>query len=68
MIQTNQIINEPISILAKIIKGVMSSAVEAKRGALYMNARQLLTLRVTCQELGYPQPVTPCQCRQITIQ
>ena len=32
-----QIINGPISIIAKIIKGVMSSAAEVEIGALYMN-------------------------------
>ena len=39
-----QIINIPISIIAKIIKGVMSSAAEAEIGALYMNTRQVLPL------------------------
>ena len=39
----------------------MSSAAEAEIGALYMNARQLLPLRVTCEELGHPQPATPMQ-------
>ena len=61
-----QILNGPISIITKIIKGkiikeVMSSAAEAEIGALYMNARQLLPLQVTCKELGHPQPVTPMQ-------
>ena len=59
----NQIINGLIPIIAKIIKGVMlmSSATEAEIGALYMNARQLLSLRVMCEELGRPQPATPMQ-------
>ena len=56
-----QIINGPILIIAKIIKGVMSSVAEAEIGALYMNAIQLLPLRVTCEELGHPQPATPMQ-------
>ena len=56
-----QIINGPISIIAKIIKGVMSSAAEAEIAALYMNAREILPLRVTCEELGHPQPPTPMQ-------
>ena len=56
-----QIINGPISIIAKRIKGVMSSAAEAEIGALYMNARQLLPPRVTCKELGHPQLATPMQ-------
>ena len=54
-----QIINGPISIIAKIIKMVVSSAAEAEIAALYMNARELLPLRVTCAELGHPQPPTP---------
>ena len=52
----NEIINGPIingliSIIAKIMKGVMSSAKEAEIKALYMNVQQLLTIRVTCEEL-----------------
>ena len=39
----------------------MSSAAEVEIGALYMNARQLLPLRVTCEELGHPQPAAPMQ-------
>ena len=39
----------------------MSSAAEAEIGALYMNAQQLLPLRVTCEELEHPQPATPMQ-------
>ena len=56
-----QIINGPISIIAKIIKRVMSSAAEAKIGALYINARQLIPLQVTCEELGHPQAAAPMQ-------
>ena len=54
-----QIINGPISIIAKTIKGVMSSAAEAEIGALCMNAGQLLPLQVACEELGHPQLATP---------
>ena len=39
----------------------MSSVAEAETGALYMNARQLLPLRITCEELKHPQPATPIQ-------
>ena len=56
-----QIINGPVSITAKIIKGAMSSAAEEEKGALHMNARQLLPLQVICEELGHPQPATPMQ-------
>ena len=39
----------------------MSSAAEAEIGALYMDARQLLPLIVTCEELGHTQSATPMQ-------
>ena len=48
---SKQIINGPISIIAKIIKEVMSSAAKAEIGTLYMNVRQLLPLQVTYEEL-----------------
>ena len=54
-----EIINGPIAVLAKVIKAVMSSAAEAKIGALYMNAQEILPLRVTCEEMGHHQPATP---------
>ena len=54
-----QIINGPISVIAKIIKHVMSSAAEAEVAALFINARAILPLQVTCKELGYSQPATP---------
>ena len=52
--------------MTKIIKAVMSSAAEAEIGALYMNAQQLLSLRITCKELGHPQPPTPMRKYNIT--
>ena len=54
-----QIINGSISVIAKIIKSVMSSAAESEVGAIFMNARDILPLRMTCEELGHPQPATP---------
>jgi hypothetical protein len=54
-----QIINGAISVIAKIIKSVMSSAAEDEVGALFMNAKALIPLRITCEELGHIQPATP---------
>jgi hypothetical protein len=54
-----QIINGGISVIAKIVKSVMSSAAEAEVGALFMNAKALIPLRITCEELGHIQPSTP---------
>ena len=39
----------------------MLSTVETEIRVLYMNARQLLPLRVKCEELGYPQPAISMQ-------
>jgi hypothetical protein len=54
-----QIINGAILVIAKIIKSVMSSAAEAEIGALFMNAKAIIPLRITCEELGHRQPATP---------
>ena len=56
-----QIINRPISIIAKNNKRSNVITSKAEIGALYMNAQQLLPLQVTCEELGHPQPATPMQ-------
>ena len=53
-----QIINAPISVLAKILKMVVASAAEAEIAALFVNAQDLVPLRVTLEELGHPQPPT----------
>jgi hypothetical protein len=54
-----QIINGAISVIAKVIKSVMSSAAEAEVGALFMNVKALIPLRIICEELGHIQPATP---------
>ena len=53
--------NGVITCLAKIIKNIMSSAMEAEVAAAYENAREACPIRVTLQELGHPQPPTPMQ-------
>ena len=57
--ETKQIINGPITIIAKIIKVVMASVAEAEVSSLYMNAKELIPLQITCEELGPKQPATP---------
>ena len=37
----------------------MASAAEAEVGALFMNAQLAAPMRVTLEELGFPQPATP---------
>jgi hypothetical protein len=40
-------------------KSVMSSAAEVEIGALFMNAKAIIPLRIKCDELGHKQPATP---------
>jgi len=52
--------------VASIIKAVMSSAAEAELGALYINAREAVPMRITLEEMGHPQPPTPVQTDNTT--
>ena len=47
--------------IAQLIKAVMSSASEAKLGALYINAREAVPIRQLLTEMGHAQPSTPIQ-------
>ncbi len=42
--------------ILQIIKAVMSSAVEAELGALFINAKAAVSMQWTLKELGHPQP------------
>eukprot|EP00957_Ditylum_brightwellii_P072206 5489128-Ditylum_brightwellii.AAC.1 len=37
----------------------MSSAAEAEVGALFINSKAVVGLRIALQEMGHPQPPTP---------
>ena len=54
-------LNGAIAVKSKIIDAVMSSAQEAETGAGFYNAKELLPLRQTLEELGHPQGPTPLQ-------
>ncbi len=60
--------NGAILTLATIIKAVMSSAVEAKLGALYLNAKEAVYLCQILTKLGHPQPRTPIQMDNLTAE
>jgi hypothetical protein len=53
--------NGAIHNVAKIIKGVMSSAAEAKLGAMYINARKAVEEHIILDAMGHKQPATPVQ-------
>jgi hypothetical protein len=53
---------------ASVIKAVMSSAAEAKIGALYTNARKGVEERNILRVIGHPQPPTPVQTDNSTAE
>ena len=59
-------LNGSILTLAKIIKFVMSSAAEAELAALFMTAKEMVPLRRTLVEMGWPQPKSPIQVDNTT--
>ena len=44
----------------------MSLAAEAEIGATFLNAKDVLPIRTTLEELGHPQPPTPMQVDNTT--
>ncbi len=50
------------------IKGVMSSAAEAELGAMYINARKAVEIRIILEEMGHKQPATPIQVDNSTAE
>jgi hypothetical protein len=53
--------NGTILNVAEIMKPVMTSAAEAKLGALYINAKNAVKECIILEEMGQPQPPTPIQ-------
>jgi hypothetical protein len=58
--------NGSVLTIAQIIKAVMSSAAEAKLGAPYINACELIPLHHLLIEMGHSQPPTPIQTNNST--
>ena len=54
--------------VAQIIKNVMSSAAEAKLGALFICAREAVYIGQILKEMGHPQPPTPIQTDNSTAE
>ncbi len=63
---TNPKNNGAVLNISHIIKAVMSSATEAKLGALYINSRKAVPIRNLLMEIGHPQPKTPVQTDNTT--
>ncbi len=45
--------------ILQIMRAMMSSAAEAKLGALFINAKTAVSMRCTLKEMGHPQMRTP---------
>ncbi len=60
--------NSAILTNAAIIKAVMFSAAEAKLGALFLNAKEIVHLRQILTEMGHQQPQTPIQTNKTTVE
>ncbi len=52
--------------ISQIIKAVMSSATEAKLGALFINTKLVVLMQRTLEELGHPQNCTPIKTNNLT--
>ena len=60
--------NGPVLSITQVIKFVMTSAAEAKLGALYITAQKMVPTRQTLIEMGWPQPPTPTQTDNTTAE
>jgi hypothetical protein len=56
----------PILTLSQIIKFVASSAAEAELAGLYVCAKEMVPLRNSLEEMGWPQPKSPIQTDNTT--
>ena len=54
----HKLFNGPIYVLAKVIKSVMASAMEAEIAAMFMNAQKIIHFRHVLTDMGHPQPPT----------
>ena len=54
--------------ISTIIRAVMSSAAEAELGALFLNAKAAIPIKITLEEMGHNQPQTPIQTDNSTAQ
>jgi hypothetical protein len=58
--------NRAVLNILQIIRAVMSSAAEAKLGALFINAKKAVSMQRTLKKMGHPQTCTPIQTNNLT--
>ena len=54
-------LNAPLLTIAQMINYVMASSAEAEIAALYITAKNMIPLRNTLIEMGWPKPNSPIQ-------
>ena len=54
----NTMFNGAFYVLARVIKNVMASVMEAKLAALYENAQKIIIFQRTLIDMGHPKPPT----------
>ena len=57
--KTEPRLNGAILVVCNIVKNVMASAAEAETGGLFENCQAACPIRVTLEEMGWPQPAAP---------
>lgn len=50
--------NGAVNVISSILKEIVASAAEAELAALFYNAKEVVSIRNTLEEMGYPQPPT----------
>ena len=60
-------LNGAVHVNCGILRLITSSAAEAELGALFINAKEAKILRLTLEEMGYPQPRTPIHIDNTTV-
>ena len=60
-------LNGPIHSISQIMSNVMGTAAEAEIGAAYINGQEAVLIRTLIHELGNPQPATPIQVDNSTV-
>jgi hypothetical protein len=58
--------NGPILTIAQIIKFITSSAAESELATLFISAKEMVPLRQSLIEMGWPQPQSPIQTDNTT--
>ena len=60
--------NCAVMTIEMIIKAVVSLATEAELGALFLNAKEVVFIRQILTKMSHPQPRTPIQTDNMTVE